>query len=86
MNQKTNENSPQNQSISTSGYFSLEVLYAIPIIGTIFLIKHATDSSNINRRNFARSKFIPFIIWGVVIVGLLIFGITIYAINGWAIE
>ncbi len=86
MSQQANGNSQQNQNISTSGYFGLEVLYAIPIIGTIFLIKHATDNSNINRRNFARSKFIPFIIWGVIIVGLAIFGITIYAINGWAIE
>ena len=36
-------------------YFGLSVLYAIPIIGIIFLLIHTFSSSNINRRSFARS-------------------------------
>ena len=36
-------------------YFLLTILYNIPVIGFIMMIIHATDHSNINRRNFARS-------------------------------
>ncbi len=69
--------------VSSWGYFGYEVLYAIPIIGTIFMIVYALDDSNMARRNFTRSKFIPFLIWGVMIVGLCIFALIIYAKNGW---
>ncbi len=62
MNAKNNDNTP-----SSWGFFGYDILYAIPIIGTIFLIKHSFDNTNPARRNFARSKFIPFLIWGIVI-------------------
>ena len=44
--------------ISAWGYFGYNILFSIPIIGFIFLIVFSFDSSNINRRNYARSFFI----------------------------
>ncbi len=66
------------------GYFGYDILFALPIIGTIFLFIYAFDNSNLARRNYARSKFIPFFIWGLMIIGLCIFALIIYAKNGWA--
>ncbi len=74
------------QTPTPGDFFTLNLLYSIPIIGTIFLIKHATDPANPVRRNFARSKFIPFLIYGILIVAALIFGAIIYAANGWKFE
>ena len=39
-------------------YFGLSILFSIPVIGLIFLIVFSLSSSNINRRNYARSYFI----------------------------
>lgn len=36
-------------------YFGLSILYALPIIGLIFLLIHTFSDTNINRRSFARS-------------------------------
>ena len=36
-------------------YFGLSILYALPIIGLIFLLIHTFSDANINRRSFARS-------------------------------
>ncbi len=58
------------QPMSPWKYFLLNILYAIPIIGLIFLICHAIGSSNINKRNYARSFFCILI---VVLVICLIF-------------
>ena len=53
-------------------YFGYQLLYGIPIVGFIFLIIHAFgNTTNINRRNFARSYFCIFIVIAIVI-GLLI--------------
>ena len=38
-------------------YFGLSILYAVPVIGWVFLIAHAVASRNINKRNYARSFF-----------------------------
>lgn len=50
------------QPLSPWAYFWLQVLYAIPVIGTIILIINAIGHYNINRRNFARSYFCIYII------------------------
>ncbi len=39
-------------------YFGLSILFSIPFIGLVFLIIFSFASSNINRRNYARSYFI----------------------------
>ena len=55
-------------------YFGYNVLYSIPLIGWIFMIVFAFDSSNINRRNYTRSFFVVFIIWGICILTLFLTG------------
>ncbi len=62
------------QPITAWGYFWLQILFAIPILGTIFLIIFAIGHSNINVRNFARSYFCIIII---IIIGFIIFGSSI---------
>ncbi len=52
-------------------YFWLQVLYAIPFVGFIFLIIHSISGANINRRSFARSHFC------IVILALIIGGIVV---------
>ena len=54
-------------------YFGLNILYAIPIIGFIFLICHAIGSRNVNKRNYARSFFC------IVVVALVIFAIFFFS-------
>ena len=61
-------------------YFWLSVLYSIPIVGFIFLIIHSASADNINRRNFARSHWIPFVISAIIIaiyIFLIISGVVI---------
>ena len=43
--------------LSSWGYFGLALLYAIPVIGWIFLLAHAIDGKNRHGRSFARSYF-----------------------------
>lgn len=47
-------------------YFLLQILFAIPIVGFVFLIIFSFKKSNINRRNFARSY------WCFCLVGAVI--------------
>ena len=61
--------------ISAWGYFGYNILFSIPIIGFIFLIVFSFDSSNINRRNYARSFFIIYLHIAIVfLMSILIFG------------
>ena len=54
-------------------YFGLQILFAIPVVGFIFLIIFSCNGSNINRRNFARSYWCGLVIFGVIaLVTLLI--------------
>lgn len=62
-------------------YFGLEILYAIPVVGLIFLICHAIGSENINKRNFARSFFCVYVLALIVIVALLVSGVG-FSISG----
>ena len=52
-------------------YFWLTILFAIPVIGFICLVIMSISNSNINRRNFARSYWIPVLI--VVIIAAIAF-------------
>ena len=53
--------------MSAWAYWGLTILYALPVIGQIFLIIHALSGGNINRRSFARSYFCTFLIAAIVI-------------------
>lgn len=68
----------ENRPLSPWAYFGLQLLFAVPIVGFIFLIIFSINGSNINRRNFARSY------WCGLIVCLIIFVlfIVIAAITG----
>lgn len=56
--------------IKPFGYFFLQILYSIPVIGFIFLLIHAIGHENINRKNFARSYFCGLIL--VVIITIIV--------------
>ncbi len=56
-------------------YWGLSLLYAIPVIGFIFLIVFSFDKSNINRRNFTRSYWCWLIVVVVVVLILAATGI-----------
>ncbi|MEA4965136.1 MAG: hypothetical protein VB055_04865 [Oscillospiraceae bacterium] len=50
-------------------YFGLGILYALPLVGWIFLICHAIGAFNINKRNYARSYFCVYVL---VLIGVAI--------------
>lgn len=56
-------------------YFGLSIVYALPLLGWVFLIVHAISSRNINRRNFARSYFCVYALVAIVFVVLFSMGI-----------
>lgn len=60
---------PRYEPISAWGYLGYQILFAIPVIGWLFLIIFACNGSNLNRRAFARSYFC------VLLIGLIFFGI-----------
>ena len=43
-------------------YFGYSLLFILPLVGFICLIIFSCDSSNINRRSFARSYFCKYIL------------------------
>ena len=57
---------PQNRPLSGWAYWGLDLLFAVPIIGFIFQIVFTFSNGNINRRNFARSKWCWFIIYTII--------------------
>ena len=63
---------PELRPLSPWTYFGLDILYAIPLIGFIFLICHALGSTNVNKRNFARSFFCVYVI-ALILILILIF-------------
>ncbi|MBE6739462.1 MAG: zinc-ribbon domain-containing protein [Ruminococcaceae bacterium] len=48
-------------------YFGLQLLFAIPIVGFVFLIVFSFSRGNLNRRSFARSY------WCAALVGVAVF-------------
>lgn len=59
-------------------YFAYSILFAIPVVGFVFLVIYSLDGSNINRRNYARSFFcglILFIILTVILASAGILGL-----------
>ena len=67
------DGSTQFKPISPWGYIGYTILFAIPIVGIICLIVFALSSTNINRRNLARSYWCAFLVVVLVCVasGLL---------------
>ena len=63
----------QYKPISAWGYFGYNILFSIPLIGFILLIIISFDSSNINRRSYARSFFIVYLLIGIGVLISVIF-------------
>lgn len=69
----------QYQPLSPWAYFGLNLLFAVPVIGFIFLLVYSFDDSNLNRRSYARSFWCALLIGLVIsLIVLLIFFITGY--------
>ena len=73
MSRNDYDNLPSNvRPVSPWSYFGHTILYAIPILGFIFLLIHALGgSANVNIKNFARSYFCG-IILALIIVGIAV--------------
>lgn len=65
--------------LSPWAYFGLNLLYAVPVIGWVFLIVHALTSRNINRKNYARSYFCIYLLLALALVALYASGLKLTA-------
>ena len=76
---------PQYQPLSPWAYFGYSLLFALPIVGFICLIIFSASSDNINRRNFARSFWIPLclavIFFVICLILTLVFGVSLGALD-----
>lgn len=70
----------ENRPLSPWAYFGLQILFAVPVVGFVFLIIFSCSGSNINRRNFARSYWCTFIIIAAIMFFIFLLGI---AGGGW---
>lgn len=61
------EGTEEFKPISAWGYVGYTLLFAIPVVGWIFLIVFSFSSKKINRRNFARHY------WCYLIIGVILF-------------
>lgn len=66
MSKNNNDIPYEYRPLSPWAYFGYNILFAIPLIGIILLIVFSLDSSNINRRNYARS------FWCIYILAILV--------------
>ena len=63
-------------------YFGLQLLFAVPVVGLVFLIIFSFNSGNLNRRNFARSYWCGLIVFLVLLIIVLIFALVLgYDLN-----
>lgn len=56
----------QYRPLSAWAYFGLQLLYAIPIVGLVFLIVFSFSRGNLNRRSFTRSYWCMYLILLIV--------------------
>ncbi len=74
--QRTVQIPEQYRPISAWGYIGYSLLFCIPIVGFILILVFSfSGSGNINRRNFARSMLIGFII---ALILSVILGVVLY--------
>lgn len=83
VNYSTTPNIPNEyKPLSPWAYVGYNLLFSLPLVGFIMMIVFAFDSSNINRRNYARSFFcamlIGLIITIVILILLFAFGFTAF--------
>lgn len=71
--QQQNEVPREYKPISVWGYFGYEILFAIPVLGLVFIIICCL-SRNKNLKNFALSHFCLLVIFIVIFVALFFLG------------
>ena len=62
--------------ISGWGYFWLTVLYAIPVLGWLFLLFNAIGAKNRNKRNYARSYFCALLVAIIIAVVVVVLNVV----------
>ena len=60
--------------VTAWGFFWLNILYAIPVIGFIMLIIFSFSNENLSRRNHARSYFCIYVIVGAIFLAMFLLG------------
>jgi hypothetical protein len=58
-------------------YFGLQLLFAIPIVGFVFLIVFSFSRGNLNSRSFARSYWCAALVGVAVFVVIMIFALVL---------
>lgn len=61
--------------LSSWAYWGLSILYAIPVIGFVFLIIFSFSNKNINRRNFTRSYWCRIVVFAALVLILWVTGV-----------
>lgn len=89
MNQYEQQLDPSYKPLSPWKYFWLQILFAIPIVGFVFLIVFSISRGNINRKNFARSYWCAYIIIGGIILTVFLIALltgSVAALGDWIAE
>lgn len=68
---------PEYKPLSPWAYFGYNILFAIPILGLIFLFIYAFSDENINRRNYARSFFCALLIGLILAIIMIVLAIML---------
>ena len=68
------EGDPKFRPLSPWAYFGYGILFAIPVVGIILLIVFSLIEGNVNRKNFARSYFVAFLILAIIMVIMIATG------------
>lgn len=72
---------PKYKPLTAWNYFWLQMLFAVPVVGFVFLIVFAISPKNINRRSFARSYFCYYIVMAIVLTILFATGLFGYVMD-----
>ncbi len=72
----------QYKPLSPWAYFLYSILFAVPVIGFVLLIVFSLNSSNYNRRNFARSYWCILCLILALLVLLFLVAVFLAAVCG----
>ena len=72
---------PEFRPLGAWAYFALSILFALPVIGLIFLIIFSFSDANINRRNYARSYFCMLVVCLVLLAVAFFTGVLTETID-----
>ena len=72
---------PELRPIGAWGYVGLTLLYAIPVIGWIFLIVFTFHNGNLNRRSFTRSYWCALLVLLILVLAITVIGLISGKLN-----